>query len=78
MNIVGHCPHCGAPIYGPEYVPDSCRGQGVEVLAYACSCRHRTTPQAVPSSEAGSIGAALAFATVVFGILSAVALAHWW
>lgn len=36
-DIVGHCPHCGAPIYGPP------NWQGVfpPPPAYTCDCRNK-------------------------------------
>lgn len=46
MTIVGHCPKCGAPIYGEAEVPDfkaidaekRLGGEGPEVV-YSCVCR---------------------------------------
>ena len=34
LVIVGHCPHCGAPIYGPKSVVV---GPPIEVR-YSCNC----------------------------------------
>ncbi len=44
MNIVGHCPHCGAPIYSPASwasgtsLPPS--------IHFTCDCRIRVSPPA--------------------------------
>lgn len=38
LEIVGHCPHCGAPIYGKKQL------EGEPEIRYACECRLRYGP----------------------------------
>ena len=38
LDIVGHCPYCGAPIYGPKQVV------GEPEIRYSCECRKRCGP----------------------------------
>ena len=54
MSIVGHCPHCGAPIY--EVPADHPAGttmpyRQVPEIRYTCECRKRPwiVPRPVPS-----------------------------
>ena len=72
-SIVGHCPHCGSPVYGPESIPPHHYSKAPVVRG--CSCPpHQTHP--TPSSD-GHAGAIVLF-TLTFGTLAAIALAHWW
>lgn len=46
MNIVGHCPHCGAPIYEEpvEHDPGTTMPyRPVPEIRYTCECRHQQT-----------------------------------
>jgi len=38
LEITGHCPHCGAPIYGCPRIPFDT----VPVVTYACTCWRRS------------------------------------
>jgi len=38
LEIVGHCPHCGAPIYGRQQLV------GEPEIRYSCECRLRCGP----------------------------------
>lgn len=73
MNqIVGHCPSCGSPIYGPDHYEHT-GNHTYTLCAYTCFCRHHTKTQ-TPNNLSG----ALFFFTFVFGTISIVALTHWW
>jgi len=37
-EIVGHCPHCGAPIYGQTLL----EGAEQPTVTYSCRCWHRS------------------------------------
>ena len=39
LPIVGHCPHCGSPIYGPGTVTTSTVTMGIK---YSCLCWRKT------------------------------------
>ncbi len=40
MDIIGHCPKCGAPIYGPkQWLSD----KGTPPVQYTCTCRCNDT-----------------------------------
>lgn len=69
-EIVGHCPRCGGPIYGPK---EHCREAYEPKVIFSCNCRFRKGDE----SPFAGIAAALSFAVVVFGLLAFVALLAW-
>jgi hypothetical protein len=43
MEVVGHCPKCGSPVYGYKYVPEG----AAPPVAYSCDCR-KARPAGLP------------------------------
>lgn len=39
--VVGHCPKCGGPTYGPTHI----HADAIPTVLYTCSCRFQTNPQ---------------------------------
>ena len=45
MAIVGHCPHCGAPVWGPI----NWMGELPPAVYHACECRHLSAAMGRPT-----------------------------